>query len=211
MSNISNFAANNPGLFARPNQFEVKFNGYGNNKTQRDLTINCNSANIPGLTMIAGDKDATYRSYIRQKVYDDVTFSFHVSSNYKELEYFQDWMKLMVDPVTNRLGYYKNYKGTITISNLYRNNSLAMQTILYDAFPKRISPLTVDYSTDGTMNLSVDVQYRSYKQQYYELAESDVEPVPYSTNLKKVRKDESLETFRERMGLQVPPEFRINQ
>ena len=38
--------------------------------------------------------------------------------------------------------------------------------------------------------------------------EQEVEPTPRSTNLKKVRKDESLETFRNRLGLQVPPEFR---
>ena len=48
MSNISNLKANNPGLFARPNQFEVTFTNPrgtndvpspGNNKTLRHLQM----------------------------------------------------------------------------------------------------------------------------------------------------------------------------
>ena len=227
MSNISNFKANNSGLFARPNQFEVTFTNPrgtndvpspGNNKTLRHLTINCNATNVPGLTMIAGDKDAAYRSYVRQKVYDDITFTFLVNEEYKELEYFQNRMKLMVDPQTNRVGYYKNYKSTIIITNKNRQNTTSLKTTLFDAYPKRIEPLALDYSTnDAFMSLSVNVQYRTYKQEYFNPkvsakveseVEREVEPTPRSTNLKKVRKDESLETFRNRLGLQVPPEFR---
>ena len=221
MPNISDLKANNPGLFARPNQFEVQFVGpSGDANTERKLMINCNATNVPGLTMIAGDKDAAYRSYVRQKVYDDITFTFHVSDNYKELEYFQTWMSLMLDPETNRVGYYKNYKGTIIITNKNRTNTTALRTTLFDAYPKRIEPLALDYGTNDTlMSLSINVQYRTYKQEYFTpessaktkvegKIEQEVEPTPRSTNLKKVRKDESLETFRNRLGLQVPPEFR---
>ena len=214
MSNISNFKANNSGLFARPNHFEVQFVGpHSDANTERGLMINCNTTNVPGLTMIAGDKDATYRSQVRQKVYDDVTFTFHVSDDYKELEYFQTWMNLMIDPITNRVGFYSDYVGEIIITNKSRTNTTALRTTLLDAYPKRIEPLAVDYSTnDAAMNLSVNVQYRTYKQEYFDpKAIVEVEPTPKFTNLKKVRKDESLTEFRKRMGLQVPEEFRINQ
>ena len=216
MSNISNLKANNPGLFARPNQFEVQFVGpSGDANTERKLMINCNATNVPGLTMIAGDKDAAYRSYVRQKVYDDITFTFHVSDNYKELEYFQTWMNLMIDPITNRVGFYSDYVGEIIITNKSRTNTTALRTTLLDAYPKRIEPLAVDYSTnDAAMNLSVNVQYRTYKQEYFDpkaIVEVEVEPTPKFTNLKKVRKTEPLTEFRKRMGLQVPEEFRINQ
>ena len=216
MSNISNFKANNSGLFARPNHFEVQFVGpHSDANTERGLMINCNTTNVPGLTMVAGDKDATYRSQVRQKVYDDVTFTFHVSDDYKELEYFQTWMSLMVDPITNRVGFYSDYVGEIIITNKSRTNTTALRTTLLDAYPKRIEPLAVDYSTnDAAMNLSVNVQYRTYKQEYFDpkaIVEVEVEPTPKFTNLKKVRKTEPLTEFRKRMGLQVPEEFRINQ
>ena len=75
--------------------------------------------------------------------------------------------------------------------------------------------MAVDYSTnDAAMNLSVNVQYRTYKQEYFDpkaIVEVEVEPTPKFTNLKKVRKTEPLTEFRKRMGLQVPEEFRINQ
>ncbi len=216
MSNISNFKANNSGLFARPNHFEVQFVGpHSDANTERGLMINCNTTNVPGLTMVAGDKDATYRSQVRQKVYDDVTFTFHVSDDYKELEYFQTWMNLMIDPITNRVGFYSDYVGEIIITNKSRTNTTALRTTLLDAYPKRIEPLAVDYSTnDAAMNLSVNVQYRTYKQEYFDpkaIVEVEVEPTPKFTNLKKVRKTEPLTEFRKRMGLQVPEEFRINQ
>ena len=223
MSNISNFKANNSGLFARPNQFEVQFVGpSGDANTERGLMINCNTTNVPGLTMIAADKDATYRSQVRQKVYDDVTFTFHVSDDYKELKYFQNWMSLMIDPITNRVGYYYDYVGTIIITNKSRTNTTALRTTLLDAYPKRIEPLAVDYSTnDSAMNLSINVQYRTYQQEYFKpessaktkveaKIEQEVEPTPLSTNLKKVRKTEPLAAFRKRMGLQVSEENRIN-
>ena len=216
MSNISNFKANNSGLFARPNHFEVQFVGpHSDANTERGLMINCNTTNVPGLTMVAGDKDATYRSQVRQKVYDDVTFTFHVSDDYKELEYFQTWMNLMIDPITNRVVFYSDYVGEIIITNKSRTNTTALRTTLLDAYPKRIEPLAVDYSTnDAAMNLSVNVQYRTYKQEYFDpkaIVEVEVEPTPKFTNLKKVRKTEPLTEFRKRMGLQVPEEFRINQ
>ena len=216
MSNISNFKANNSGLFARPNHFEVQFVGpHSDANTERGLMINCNTTNVPGLTMVAGDKDATYRSQVRQKVYDDVTFTFHVSDDYKELEYFQTWMNLMIDRITNRVGFYSDYVGEIIITNKSRTNTTALRTTLLDAYPKRIEPLAVDYSTnDAAMNLSVNVQYRTYKQEYFDpkaIVEVEVEPTPKFTNLKKVRKTEPLTEFRKRMGLQVPEEFRINQ
>ena len=216
MSNISNFKANNSGLFARPDHFEVQFVGpHSDANTERGLMINCNTTNVPGLTMVAGDKDATYRSQVRQKVYDDVTFTFHVSDDYKELEYFQTWMNLMIDPITNRVGFYSDYVGEIIITNKSRTNTTALRTTLLDAYPKRIEPLAVDYSTnDAAMNLSVNVQYRTYKQEYFDpkaIVEVEVEPTPKFTNLKKVRKTEPLTEFRKRMGLQVPEEFRINQ
>ena len=216
MSNISNFKANNSGLFARPNHFEVQFVGpHSDANNERGLIINCNTTNVPGLTMVAGDKDATYRSQVRQKVYDDVTFTFHVSDDYKELEYFQTWMNLMIDPITNRVGFYSDYVGEIIITNKSRTNTTALRTTLLDAYPKRIEPLAVDYSTnDAAMNLSVNVQYRTYKQEYFDpkaIVEVEVEPTPKFTNLKKVRKTEPLTEFRKRMGLQVPEEFRINQ
>ena len=180
MSNISNFKVNNSGLFARPNQFEVQFIGYGKNASQRDLMINCNSTTVPGLTLMAGDKEvSTYRSAIRQKTYDDITFTFHVSDDYKELEYFQTWMSLMVDPITNRVGYYKDYIGEIIITNKSRQNTPSLRTTLFEAYPKRIEPLALDYSTnDALMSLSVNVQYRTYEQEYFK-------PVPIAVEKEK--------------------------
>jgi len=168
--NLGSFAAHNPGLFARPNQFEVTFapiRPIGSSEITKYLTINCNAANIPGKTMVVGDKGPTYRSYVKQKVYDDVTFSFHVSHDFKELRYFQIWLDRMIDPKSNRVQFYDHYKGTITITNKTRTNTTSMITTLHDAYPKRIDPMELNYGTnDSPMALSVTVQYRTYTQTY---------------------------------------------
>ena len=134
--------------------------------------------------MVATDKDLAYRSNVRQKTYDDITLAFHCNDDMLELEYFQKWMETMVSPATNRIGFYNNYIGTITVhklsrqiipnANLDRNNTAdsnatTLVTTINEAYPKRIEPLSLDYSGTGVMSLSVNFSYRNYHQKWVSL------------------------------------------
>jgi hypothetical protein len=179
---ISQFKAQTLANFASPNLFRVEIyssNPLGTNSRIRErLSLVCHNAQIPGLTMVATDKDLTYRSNVRQKTYDDITLAFHCNDDMLELKYFQDWMENMVDPSTNRVGFYNNYIGTITVHKLSRQlnknnttdeNATTLVTTINEAYPKRIEPLALDYSGTGVMSLSVNFSYRNYHQKWVSL------------------------------------------
>ena len=179
---ISQFKAQTLANFASPNLFRVEItsnNPLGTNSSIRErLSLVCHNAQIPGLTMVATDKDMTYRSNVRQKTYDDITLAFHCNDDMLELKYFQDWMESMVDPATNRVGFYNNYIGTITLHKLSRQlnknnttdeNATTLVTTINEAYPKRIEPLSLDYSGTGVMSLSVNFSYRNYYQKWVSL------------------------------------------
>ena len=179
---ISYFKAQTLANFASPNLFRVEIsssNPIGENSRIRErLSLVCHNAQIPGLTMVATDKDLAYRSNVRQKTYDDITLAFHCNDDMLELKYFQEWMESMVDPATNRVGFYNNYIGTITVHKLSRqlnknsgtdSNSTTLVTTINEAYPKRIEPLSLDYSGTGAMSLSVNFSYRNYHQKWVSL------------------------------------------
>jgi len=179
---IGQFKAQTLANFASPNLFRVEItsnNPLGTNSSIRErLSLVCHNAQIPGLTMVATDKDMTYRSNVRQKTYDDITLAFHCNDDMLELKYFQDWMESMVDPATNRVGFYNNYIGTITVHKLSKqlnknntadSNATTLVTVINEAYPKRIEPLSLDYSGTGVMSLSVNFSYRNYYQKWVSL------------------------------------------
>ena len=179
---IGQFKAQTLANFASPNLFRVEItsnNPLGTNSRIRErLSLVCHNAQIPGLTMVATDKDLTYRSNVRQKTYDDITLAFHCNDDMLELKYFQDWMENMVDPSTNRVGFYNNYIGTITVHKLSKqlnknntadSNATTLVTVINEAYPKRIEPLSLDYSGTGVMSLSVNFSYRNYHQKWVSL------------------------------------------
>ena len=179
---IGQFKAQTLANFASPNLFRVEItsnNPLGTNSRIRErLSLVCHNAQIPGLTMVATDKDMTYRSNVRQKTYDDITLAFHCNDDMLELKYFQDWMESMVDPATNRVGFYNNYIGTITVHKLSKqlnknntadSNATTLVTVINEAYPKRIEPLSLDYSGTGVMSLSVNFSYRNYYQKWVSL------------------------------------------
>ena len=184
---IGQFISQTLANFASPNLFRVdiaKNNPFATNPRIRErLSLVCHNAQIPGLTMVTTDKDLAYRSNVRQKTYDDITLAFHCNDDMLELKYFQKWMEDMVNPRTNRVGFYNSYIGTITIHKLSRQttatpnapdpaelNASTLVTTIHEAYPKRIEPLSLDYAGTGVMTLSVNFSYRNYEQEWFPLA-----------------------------------------
>ena len=179
---IGQFKAQTLANFASPNLFRVEISWghlYATNGSVRErLSLVCHNAQIPGLTLEATEKDLAYRSSANKKSYEDITLAFHCNDDMLELKYFQEWMESMVDPATNRIGYYNDYIGTITIHKLSRQlnknngtdtNSTTLVTTINEAYPKRIEPLSLDYASSGTMSLSIGFSYRNYHQKWVSL------------------------------------------
>jgi hypothetical protein len=187
---ISDIKAKTKASFARPSLFKVRI--YFSHKilhrmVKRNekpnpevLNLNCYNAQIPGISIATTDKDLGYRSVAYQKLYDDVLLSFYCSEDLSELGVMQEWMKLISNPTNNRLGYYDDYKSTVEIIHLARGNKYIKETqglalpkddnkktlvtTLHEAYPKKIDPMQLDYSSNDIMRMTVNFTYRHYTQ-----------------------------------------------
>ena len=117
--NISDIKAQIKTGFARPNLFRVTINNIAASR-QPEFRINCYQTQIPGSNLATTDKDTGFRSAAYHKLYADIILGFYCSIDMKELQFFQDWIDLIVHPRTNRKSYYTNYTTTIVIEQLSR-------------------------------------------------------------------------------------------
>ena len=117
--NINEVKANIQQGFARPNLFRVSIAKISASN-QPPFRINCYQAQIPGSNLAITDKDTGFRSAAYHRLYSDIILGFYCSENMQELEFFQRWIDMIVDPISNRKGYYSEYTTTITIEQLSR-------------------------------------------------------------------------------------------
>lgn len=128
--NISQIKSNIQQGFARPNLFRVSI-AHVDAAAQPVFQVNCYQAQIPGSNIATTDKDTGFRSAAYHKLYADTILGFYCSQNMQELNFFQGWVDRIVDPVTNRKGYYSTdtkasltedigYTTTVTIEQLSR-------------------------------------------------------------------------------------------
>ena len=216
--NLSQVKANILDGFARPNLFRVTI-GDIQSAYQPSFRINCYQAQIPGSNIATTDKDTGFRSAAYHKLYADIILGFYCSENMQELEFFQGWIDRIVDPITNRKGYYGDnigaggdveygYTSTVTIEHLSRlsskggkhnleqtapklgerpiirekelyekkgmsydtENIVTRKWELFEAYPKQIDPIQLDYGTNDTvMSMNVTLTYRHFKADFKNL------------------------------------------
>jgi hypothetical protein len=159
--------------FAKPNLFEVtianhELNLMSNDGTAEGLRFACHSAQIPAFTMATTDKDMGFRSIGYRKIYDDVSLSFYCGENMGSLEFFNNWMEIISNPLSNRVEYYQNYVTTVDITQFNRLGDKTLKTTLYEAYPKKIDATGLDYNTtNAVMSINITLTYRYHKQKYY--------------------------------------------
>jgi hypothetical protein len=167
MPNISDFKANTS-RFAFSNLYQVEIYDHkvlANNKTLFDkLVFQCSAAIIPGTTIATTEKALDFRTRAKQRIYDDISLTFYCSESMDEYRYFDNWLNRVINKTSNRVGYHKEYIGTIKVKKLgkankfenFRNiskveNQTFMTTIIEEAYPKKVDPISLDYNPSGAV------------------------------------------------------------
>ena len=166
MPNISDFKANTS-RFAFSNLYQVEVYDnkvLTNNKTLFDkLVFQCSAAIIPGTTIATTEKALDFRTRAKQRIYDDISLTFYCSESMDEYRYFDDWLNRVINKNTNRVGYHKEYIGTIKVKKLGKANKFEnvstskvenqtfMTTIIEEAYPKKVDPISLDYNPSGAV------------------------------------------------------------
>ena len=149
--------------FARPNLFEVSIDKV-KGSSQEPFRINCFQAQIPGTNIATTDpKTVDMRSVAYQKIFADTILGFYSSGDLRELQFFQEWIDMIVNPKNNHFGFYSDYIGRVKIKQLTRKGNVVGEWTLHDAYPKTVDPIQLDYgTTDTIMTINVTMTYRHF-------------------------------------------------
>lgn len=131
----------------------------------RKVLLYCDNVNLPGLTIetTAAKTFGEVREMPYQKQYDNINMGFYVDNNMSVKLLFDSWMNAIQDPVSRTFNYYKDYTTDITISVYDIANKSRYAVTLFQAYPKAINPVQMDYGNKEVMKLSVSMNYKYWQ------------------------------------------------
>jgi hypothetical protein len=132
------------------NYFDVFINSSFGGVSNDDINFLAYEAVIPGTsletTQVFGDRQGITQTYANKRVYPPVDVSFYVDSDYKVLEYFEQWISSISPNKGVRGNSYQkfNYPGT--------NNSGYKKQVIITKFEKQFKSPSQRLSSGGTIN-----------------------------------------------------------
>ena len=150
---------------ARTNRYVVYFNlPWESDSNLRDTLLFCDQVQIPGTNFNTSDM-RTYgeiRKAPYERLYEDINMSFYVDKEMKNKIMFDRWLNQIQNPNTRNFNYYDNYVTNIVIEVQDLKNQSRYGIKLYEAFPKSIGAIQLDYAGKDVMKLSVNFAYKYY-------------------------------------------------
>lgn len=166
---ISEFKSSFSTDLARPSRFDVEvpiplgmipYLGYS-----RNLKFRCENAELPG----RGISTTTQKIYNLdeqfpyQTTYEDITLTFIVDSDMSQKIFFDAWLDWINPSLNFNMKYKKDYAVALRVNQYDSQNKVSYSVDLYDAYPKTILPLVLDWSDEGYHKLSVVFAYTRWK------------------------------------------------
>jgi hypothetical protein len=177
MANINDFIAQvKTNGMARTNRYAVNVNlpFQFDNYTLRAALLFCDQIQLPGINYNTSDT-RTYgevRKAPYEKLYEDINMSFYVDKDMQVKNLFDQWQAQIMDPVTRQFNYYDNYVTDIDIYVQDTFDNTTYMVSLYEAYPKSIGAVQLDYAAKDIMKLSVNFAYKWY-QTYPQITQSN--------------------------------------
>lgn len=169
---LKDFIGNVKNGMARTNYYDVTFakpqvvaSSLYDNITLNRILLFCDQVQLPGLTMSTTPirTFGEVREMPYEKLYDNITMSFYVDKEMKVKLFFDEWINGIQNPWTRTFAYYEQYTTDIkVIAYDVANNSRYLVT-LYEAYPKVITPVQMDYASKDIMRIQVTMQYKYWK------------------------------------------------
>jgi hypothetical protein len=148
---------------ARANRFHVEIPQIPAGTQQSPLIIAmlCDSVSIPG-TNINTVEDSPLRNLVKVAtgyIHDDVEFSFILDGTYAPKRFFEEWIKLVVNPETYRVSYLDSVKRDITVLQLDTLNNVVYGVKLIGAYPISIGAIQLSNDNDGIQKMPVTITF----------------------------------------------------
>ena len=150
------------------------------------LTLFCEASQIPGMTFLTNPVQ-TYgetREMPYGRLFDPAMMSFYVDAEMKLKIFFDAWMDYIINGgIVNQEGtrhvqYYDNYTTTIEILQQDQKDRDVYKTTLYEAYPKAINPMALEYGSRDFHRLQVTFVYKYWKSEIISNPDSKSEKSP---------------------------------
>ena len=143
-----------------------------NASMSRYLALQCESAELPGKTLMTQDAKIYGPSFKvpYQTQYTDSNLTFLCTNEFYERKLFDRWMEAIMPTDTNNLRFPKGEKSRyMTNIKIIQYDEFIRQIFaieLIDAFPIGIAPQQVSWQEDNFHRLTVQFAYQKYKVLY---------------------------------------------
>ena len=143
-----------------------------NPSISRYLALQCESAELPGKTLITADAKIYGPTFKvpYQTQYTDTTLTFLCTNEFYERKLFERWIESIMPSDTNNLRYPKGKDSRyLTNIKIIQYDEFIRQIFiieLIDAFPIGISSQPLSWSEEGFHRLGVQFSYQKYRVVY---------------------------------------------
>lgn len=151
---------------SRTNRYAVMFGNlpWVENTLLQNTVLFCDQVQLPGTNFNTNDI-RTYgeiRKAPYERLYEDINMSFYVDTDMSVKTFFDFWMTQIQNPVSRNFNYYENYTSDITLEVQDIKNKTRYNMTLFEAFPKSIGAIQMDYNAKDIMKLSINFAYKYY-------------------------------------------------
>ena len=148
------------------------FSKSGNSSLTRYLSLQCETAELPGKTLATADVKIYGPTFKvpYQTQYADTTLTFICTNDFYERKLFDKWLEAIQPSDTNNMRFPKGqstrYMTNIKIAQYDELIKQIYAVELMDAFPIGVAPQALSWSEDGFHRLSVQIGYQRYRPLY---------------------------------------------
>ena len=151
------------------NRYAVVLPNFEGSDMSRLLLMYCSAAQLPGLnnSTTPARTFGEYREMPYERLFEAVNLEFYVDRPMKIKTYFDNWIAQVIDPVTRKFNYYKNYTKDVSIFVLDKQDKNIYGCTLYEAYPKTINPIALTAEGKEVMKIAVSLQFRYWRGAQY--------------------------------------------
>jgi hypothetical protein len=174
MANMDKFIANiKKGGLSRGNRYELLITApsiaalanFADNNGTEQLRYRVATVSLPSKS-IATSETKIYgpvRLAPYQITYDQLSFSVYLSDDFRERQYFEDWMHYVVDYDTHRIRYYKDYSASdMQLLVMDETNKVTNTYVFEESYPLSVGEVSMSYSNEEPATCDISMTYRKY-------------------------------------------------
>jgi hypothetical protein len=141
----------------------------GTSASSRDISMLCESVNIPGLQFQTVE-NRTMGEITEMPFgvnYQPANFEILVDNNFSAVDYFQTWANMVYNRENRTVGFYEEYAKKVTLLVQNKNGDTIYEVDLHGAYPKGLGDIQLAYASHEIIKLNVSMNFKYWKEQYY--------------------------------------------